>query len=107
MRGRRRPPPPPLLLLQGPEEARRGLEARAALLLSEAPAAPRTPPLPASRWKGAPANACPGGWLWELSSLTGAPAVAPWGADQVRGCGDPPFPSGAAEPSLFCGVSVP
>ncbi|XP_058031453.1 structure-specific endonuclease subunit SLX4-like [Ahaetulla prasina] len=84
-KGHGRPPPP--LLLQGPEDASRGLEARAALLLLEAPAAPRTPPLPTSRWKGAPANARPG-WLWELSSLTGTPAVAPWEADQVRGCGE-------------------
>ncbi|XP_013925210.1 PREDICTED: structure-specific endonuclease subunit SLX4 [Thamnophis sirtalis] len=72
-----RPPPP--LLLQGSEEARRGLEARAALLLSEAPAAPRTPPLPASRWEGAPADASQAGRLWALSSLTDA---APRGPEQ-------------------------
>ncbi|XP_034297228.1 structure-specific endonuclease subunit SLX4 isoform X1 [Pantherophis guttatus] len=98
-RGRGRPPPP--LLLQGPEEARRGLEARAALLLSEAPAAPRTPPLPASRWKGAPANASPGGWLWELSSLTGAPAVAPWGADQRPEFGTAGAPAEPPETERF------
>ncbi|XP_063171242.1 structure-specific endonuclease subunit SLX4 isoform X2 [Candoia aspera] len=73
-RDRGKPPPP--LLLQGPEEARRGLEARAALLLSEAPAAPCTPPLPTSRWREAAVGSlaepedsrCS---LWELSSLTG------------------------------------
>ncbi|XP_070617698.1 structure-specific endonuclease subunit SLX4 [Erythrolamprus reginae] len=88
-RGRARPPPP--LLLQGPEEARRGLEARAASLLSEAPAAPRTPPLPASRWNGSAAGASQTGRLWELSSLTGAPAAVPGGAGQgKRGSGEPP-----------------
>ncbi|XP_026560411.1 structure-specific endonuclease subunit SLX4 [Pseudonaja textilis] len=98
-RGRGRSPPP--LLLQGPEEARRGLEARAALLLSEAPAAPRTPPLPASRWKGPPANAGPAGWLWELSSLTGAPAVAPWGADQRSASSPPGAPAELPETERF------
>ncbi|KAM3827071.1 structure-specific endonuclease subunit SLX4 isoform 2-T2 [Vipera latastei] len=96
-RVRGRPPP---LLLQGPEEARRGLEARAALLLSEAPAAPRTPPLPASRWNGAPA-ASPAGWLWELSSLTGAPAVTPWGADQRPEFRAPGAPAESAETERF------
>ncbi|KAK9393054.1 structure-specific endonuclease subunit SLX4 [Crotalus adamanteus] len=93
-RGCGRPPP---LLLQRPEEARRGLEARAALLLSEAPAAPHTPPLPASRWDGGPA-ASSAGWLWELSSLT---AVTPRGADQRPEFRAPGAPAESPETERF------
>ncbi|XP_039216355.1 structure-specific endonuclease subunit SLX4 isoform X2 [Crotalus tigris] len=93
-RGCRRPPP---LLLQRPEEARRGLEARAALLLSEAPAAPHTPPLPVSRWDGGPA-ASPAGWLWELSSLT---TVTPRGADQRPEFRAPGAPAESPETERF------
>ncbi|XP_060116649.1 structure-specific endonuclease subunit SLX4 [Heteronotia binoei] len=72
------PRSPPTLLLQDPEKARREMEERVALLLSEVDEFPSTPPLPPSRllaselprkvgWPGASP-------LWERSSLVGPPA---------------------------------